>query len=243
MEHARALTALSDDALLFRLGELLGQSRRAEAEIVAHIGEVDARRLYAREAAPSMFAYCTEVLYLSEAEAYLRITVARASREHPVLLEMLGDGRLHLSGIAKLAPHLNPGNRDAVLARAAHSSKRAIEELVAELAPRPDAPTLVRKLPQPVQLGPDGAEEVVAAPSTPSVAPPAPSAPPSSILALVPARYRIQLTASAELLAKLERLKALMRASFPTGTSRGSSTTRSARSWPAWKPGASGIRR
>jgi hypothetical protein len=70
--------------------------------------------------------------------------LARASREHPILLEMLGDGRLHLSGIAKLAPHLSVETRDALLARAAHRSRREIEDLVAELAPRPDAPTLER---------------------------------------------------------------------------------------------------
>ncbi len=93
VERKHMLTSLSDEELVRRLRELLGQSRRVEADLVAHIGEMDARRLYAREAAPSMFAYCTEVLHLSEAEAYLRITVARASREHPVLLEMLADGR------------------------------------------------------------------------------------------------------------------------------------------------------
>jgi hypothetical protein len=71
-------------------------------------------------------------------------------------LEMLRDGRLHLSGIAKLVPHLNRENRDAVLARAARKSKREIEELLAELAPRPDAPTAVRRLPVPAQLRPDG---------------------------------------------------------------------------------------
>lgn len=60
---------------------------------------------------------------------------------------MLADGRLHLSGIAKLAPHLTESNRDEVLARAAHKSKRQIEELIAELTPRPDVPTVVRKLP------------------------------------------------------------------------------------------------
>ena len=44
-----------------------------------------------------MFAYCTEVLHLSEAEAYLRIAAARAAREHPLLLTLLADGRLHLA--------------------------------------------------------------------------------------------------------------------------------------------------
>ena len=98
MHHEHSLATLSDDELLRRLAGLLGVSRRAEADLVAHIGEVDIRRLYAREASPSMFAYCIEVLHLSEAEAYLRITAARAAREHPVILDMMADGRLHLSG-------------------------------------------------------------------------------------------------------------------------------------------------
>jgi hypothetical protein len=126
---------------------LLSQSRRIEWELVAHIGEVDERRLYARQACDSMFVYCTEVLHLSEHEADLRIAAARAAREHPMLLAMLGDGRLHLSGIAKLAPHLTPANREVLLERATHKSKRQIEVLVADLAPRPDVPTSIRKLP------------------------------------------------------------------------------------------------
>ena len=141
------LERVPDDELLRRLAELLRQSRRVEADLVAHIGEVDARRLYAREASPSMFAYCTEVLHLSEFEAYLRITAARAARQHPVLLAMLREGSLHLTAIAKLAPHLTPENCETLLERAAHRTKREIEELIAEMAPRPDAPTVVRKLP------------------------------------------------------------------------------------------------
>jgi hypothetical protein len=163
MERTHSLTSFSDAELLRRLSDLLGRSRRDEADLVAHIGEVDSRRLYAREASPSMFAYCTEVLHLSEAEAYLRIAAARASREHPLLLTLLADGRLHLTAIAKLAPHLTPENREALLNRAAHRSKREIEELVAELAPRPDAPAVMRKLPDrragtaspALRLGPD----------------------------------------------------------------------------------------
>jgi len=147
MEQHRRLAKISDDELLRRLAELLRRSRRVEADLVEHIGEVDERRLYAREAAPSMFAYCTEVLHLSEAEAYLRIAVARASRKHTVLLNLLSEGRLHLSGIAKLAPFLTHENRELLLARAVDRSKREIQELVAEIAPRRDAPDLVRRLP------------------------------------------------------------------------------------------------
>jgi hypothetical protein len=148
MQSTHNLDSMSDDELLRRLVELLHHSRGTEADLVAHVGEVDARRLYTREAAPSMYAYCTEVLHLSEAEAYLRIAAGRASREHPVILEMLADGRLHLSAIAKLAPHLTAENREALLKRATHKSKRQVEELVAELDPRPDITASMRKLPE-----------------------------------------------------------------------------------------------
>ena len=133
MDERRRLQSIPDDALLHRLAELMGQSRRVEADVVAHIAEVDERRLYAREAFPSMFAYCTDVLHLSEAEAYLRIAAARASREHPMLLTMLADGRLHLTAIAKLAPHLTRENREALLERATHRSKRQVERKLERL--------------------------------------------------------------------------------------------------------------
>ena len=94
-----------------------------------------------------MHVYCTEVLHLSDAEAYSRITVARAFRRHPMLLEVLADGRIHLTGLVRLAPHLTLENRDELLKRATHRLKREIEELVAELLSRPDVPSAIRKPP------------------------------------------------------------------------------------------------
>ena len=168
-----------------------------------------------------MFTYSTEVLHLSEAEAYLRIAVARASRQHPVLLTMLADGRLHLTGIAKLAPHLTRENRDRLLARATHKSKREIEELVAELAPRPDVPAVIRKLPQPraaqtpaMELRPDVAGSAEAEPELvlDAVASASPRTParPAVVEPLRPDRFSVKFTASAVLREKLERLQALM---------------------------------
>ena len=221
MECTHSLASFSDDELLRRLSDLLGQSRREEADLVAHIGEVDSRRLYARQASPSMFAYCTEVLHLSEAEAYLRIAAARASREHPLLLTMLADGRLHLTAIAKLAPHLTPENREALLKRAVHRSRREIEALVAELLPRPDAPAVMRKLPdrRAGQLRPDGVAAAVVEVGRPGpgVRPASLPVRPAVVEPLAPSRYKVQFTASAELHDKLERLRALMRSSVPDG--------------------------
>jgi hypothetical protein len=230
MTSTNDLRTISDEELLRRLSDLLKQSRRIESDLVAHIGEVDERRLYAPQGSSSMFTYCTDVLHLSEHEAYLRITAARASRRYPVLLAMLEDGRLHLSGVGKLAPHLTDANCEEVLARAAHKSKREIEELVAELAPRPDVPSVVRKLPaQPeaprtAELGPDRvtflpkSTPVVPDPPTPPIETrPVVAAPRAIVQPLAPARYKVQFTASAEFREKLERLTALMRPSVPDG--------------------------
>ena len=142
------LKSLRDEDLLRQPSELVRQSRRVEADVVAHIGEVERRRLYAREACSSMFEYCRRVLGLRENEAYLRITVARTARDNPALLDMLRDSRLHLSGIARLAPHLTRQNSEAVLKRASGMSHREIRELVCELEPRPDVAPSVRKLPE-----------------------------------------------------------------------------------------------
>ncbi len=193
----KSISTISDDELLRRLSGLVQESRRVESELVAHIAEVDERRLYAREACSSMFTYCTDVLHMSEAETYLRIRVARASRKHPGLLRMLKDGRIHLTGAAKLSPHLTEANREAVLPRAAHKSKAKIEELVAEIAPKPDVAPAIRKLPAPAQLRPDA---VV----LPKATVPRPVEP------LAPARYKIQFTASAEFKDKIERLRSLV---------------------------------
>jgi hypothetical protein len=53
------LTSLNDDELLGRLSALVKSSRSTEADLLRHLAEADARRLYARQAAPSMFVYCT----------------------------------------------------------------------------------------------------------------------------------------------------------------------------------------
>ena len=148
MNNKDDLKSLSDDELLRCLSEVLAQSRRVEWVIVAHIAEVDARRLYASEGSPSMFQYCLDALHLSESEAYRRIAATRLSRRYPVLLKMLEDGRIHLAGIAVLKKHLTDANYEDVLDRATHKTKRELEQLVAELAPKPDVAPTIRKRPQ-----------------------------------------------------------------------------------------------
>ncbi len=223
MKNKRKLDFIPNEELLRSLDELVKKSRHIESDLVAHIGEIDDRELYVGKGSASMFSYSTAVLHLPEAVTYLRIRVARASRKHPMLLEMLGDGRLSLSAIARLAPHLTEANRETILKRAVHKSKRQIQELIAEIFPKPGVPGKVRKLPgrremkkpSPVtstQLRPDA----VTLPAVPGPAPPAQQHPdavvmpslPKPVKAVVieplsPRSYKTELTIDGELFAPL----------------------------------------
>jgi hypothetical protein len=216
-----AHTQLSDDDLLLETSRLAGAERAATARLIAALAEVDARRLYLGEGCSSLFVYCTRVLHLSEHAAYGRIEAARASRRCPVLLDMLECGDLTLTSLCLLAPHLTDDNHRDVLARARHRTKREVEEIVAALRPRPDVPTLLRKIPESpiarVEALPAPASAEPSSPTVPAAAvPPMPVAR-TVVQPLAPERYKLQVTISQATRDKLRRAQDLMRHAVPSG--------------------------
>jgi len=135
-----SLTHLSDAVLCRELSTVAANENEATAELIAHIAEFDARKLYLPAAYPTMFAYCTGELGLSEDATAKRLQVARVSRKCPGVLEALAQGLVHLSGLVLLAPHLTPETVDELLAAAAHKRKAEIESLLAERCPKLDVP-------------------------------------------------------------------------------------------------------
>ena len=148
---SKTLCAMNDEALLRELETLVRAGRKVEARIVEHIAEVDRRRLFLSRGYSSMFTYCTQALHLSESVAYKRIQAARVSRKYPPVLRMLDDGQLHITAVARLAKLLTRENHETVLARAAQRTKCELDELIAELAPKPDVRPSIRKLPEPTK--------------------------------------------------------------------------------------------
>lgn len=122
---------ISDAVLLRDLKSLIARDREATATLLAHIAEVDARRLYAPAGYSSMFTYCVQELHFSEDAAYKRIQVARAGRRFPQLLDAVVEGRVHLTGAGLLAPHLTAANVDHFIEAATHRGKSEIEEWLA----------------------------------------------------------------------------------------------------------------
>jgi hypothetical protein len=125
------LTHLTDATLLRELTAMVSRDRETTAMLLAHIAEVDARRAYAGAGYSSLFAYCVEELRFSEDASYKRIQAARAARLFPVLFEAVADGRLHVTAVCMLAPHLNPQNLDELIRAATHRKKIDLEAWLA----------------------------------------------------------------------------------------------------------------
>src|SRR4051812_4346074 len=148
MSNNASLTRLTDDELLSHVASVRGDERAATARLVAALAELDRRKLFLGQGCSSLFTYCTQVLHLSEPAAYDRIEVARATLRFPIVLKKLEDGSVTLTAVRLLAPVLTEANCATLLDAATHKSKRQIEMLAATMRPKPDAVTLVRKLPE-----------------------------------------------------------------------------------------------
>jgi hypothetical protein len=230
--------ALSDRDLLARIDALATKEREATAELIAHLAALELRpNLYLAQGYGSLFAYCTDALHLSEDAACNRIDAARACRRFPAILDLLAVGSLTLTSVRMLKGHLMPENHEVVLARASNRTKEEIAVLIAELAPKPDVPATVRKLPgrkvtedaPPDSAGNDGALP----PASPTrldpgdregqlqyQAPPAEALHPTPrpiVQPLSPQRYRVQFTIGQETHDKLRRVQALLRRDVPSG--------------------------
>src|SRR6185295_8987126 len=118
------------------------------AELVAHLASLESRpSAYAAKGFGSLFAYCTQALHLSWDAACNRIEAAKICRRFPVVLCLLGSGAVTLTAVRMLGRHLTADNHEAVLERAKGCTVSQIEDLIAELAPKPDVPPSIRKVP------------------------------------------------------------------------------------------------
>ena len=145
---------ISDDQLEAGLSGLLGAGARVEARIVAHLAEVEARRLHWLAGYSSLYDYCRRRLGLSEYEAFLRIAAARVARQYPVVFGMLGRRELHLTAICEVREFLTAENHRELLAAVCGKTKMQIREVLAQRFPQADVAASLKKLPALEPLSP-----------------------------------------------------------------------------------------
>ena len=227
---------LTDDDLMAAAPRLAGYEREVTAQLVAHLAEIDARRLYVPAGYSSLYTYCRERLGYSEDAAHNRKVAARVARRYPAVIDRLADGRLSLTAVKLLAPVLNDDNWEAICTEAAGLSKRDVEKLVVRLEPEPDVPSTIRRLPAKSIAVPGRPPDGREGPVTPAAAAagagvraasetggePARGvltapAPRPIVAPLAPERYRVQFTIGEETEKKLRRIQQLLRREIPSG--------------------------
>ena len=215
-----SLTGMSDGDLIAEVDRLAAGERDATASLVAHLAELYGRRLHERAGYSSLFTYCMSVLRLSESAAYDRMKAAKVVRRYPIVLELLASGRINLTTVRLLAPHLTRDNYTDLFAAACGKRKRQVQELLARRFPTPDVPSSVRKLPRVASAA------VVVPPMTmppmtallpAEVAPRVPTSSPPLVVPLSPDRYRVTVTVSGDTCQMLELARDLLRHAVPSG--------------------------
>ncbi|MEO8905551.1 MAG: hypothetical protein ABI488_23790 [Polyangiaceae bacterium] len=179
MRERHCLRGLRDEQLLSALSGLLKTGNALNADVLAHLAELDERRLYLELGFSSLFAYCMEALGMDESSAGRRITAARVCRKYPQVFARVASGALGLSVLCALNPHLNPENAAELFDASSNKSRRQVEEILAARFPRPDVRDLIRRVPDKREVRPSAALVAAAGPS-PSASAPSASAPSAS---------------------------------------------------------------
>ena len=127
-------------ALSDRLAHLLHLEHAALGDFLVALAEFDRARAWVELGHASLWAFLHRELGLSAGAAFQRKVAAGLLQRFPGVEAPLRDGRLRMSSVVELARVLTAENEAAVLPRFFHLSAREAREVVAELAPREDAP-------------------------------------------------------------------------------------------------------
>jgi hypothetical protein len=220
---------LADHLVLPGLASVVARGRRNDAETLAFIAVATERKLYLPAGYPTMFAYCVGELGFSEDATFKRTQAARAARKFPALFDAVAAGRLHLSAVVLLAPHLRPENAAELIAGAARKTKLQIECLLAERFPKPDLPTRVQAI-APIETAVSPAPGQVSLSSNqpaPELVPPSTDSPATGqvesrdprprLTPLAPQRFAAQFTMDQDAYEELCYLQSLRGHAVPSG--------------------------
>ena len=101
-ERTMKTQSLSDEELLQCLATLIKRERRATNDVLACLGEIEARQLYATLGFSSLFEYLTKHHGYSESSAYRRISAARLLRRLPETENQILKGSLTLTQLTSV---------------------------------------------------------------------------------------------------------------------------------------------
>ncbi|MEK7790755.1 MAG: HNH endonuclease signature motif containing protein, partial [Deltaproteobacteria bacterium] len=107
------------------------------------------RRLYAKEGYSSLFNYLRERFHYSESSAYRRIQAAKMTLIFPEVLGLIEKGKVNLTTLSLIEPHVSKENVGAIVAQVIAKSKRETEAILDSqfLTQRETVRDKIRRLP------------------------------------------------------------------------------------------------
>jgi 5-methylcytosine-specific restriction endonuclease McrA len=231
MRDRYRLSGLGNDELLAALSVLVRRENDLMADLLAHLAELDERRLYLDLGFTSLFAYCTEALGLCKSSAGRRIAVARVCRKYPQAFGCVARGELQLSVLSLLSQYLNAENAAELFDICSRKSCDQVEELLAARFPKPDVRDAIRRLPAQSAVSTPGGGNAAGVSSLANAPVPVCDARPARDAApigpalstqrrlepLSPHRFGVRFTADAEFREILEEVRALASHREPSG--------------------------
>ena len=130
--------ALSNRELLSRTKSLVQKEREAHIQVLRHLREIEARKLYFSQGFSSLFDYAVRELGYSEGAAFRRIKAMRLCRDLPEAEERLQSGKLSLSSASQLQNFFERQKKAGSISQTAAVSASAIGEAGKEKG-RPDS--------------------------------------------------------------------------------------------------------
>ena len=95
------LRILSNETLLIETERAAINERKATADLLEYLGEVERRKLYDVAGFSSLFDYCERALKMSSSQAARRVNATRSVADLPELKQELESGRLNLTVLSQ----------------------------------------------------------------------------------------------------------------------------------------------
>ncbi|MEK7691174.1 MAG: hypothetical protein AAB425_09155, partial [Bdellovibrionota bacterium] len=151
----KQLQSLTNSELLDQTRSLVARERALTTELLAHLREVERRRLYAEQGYSSLFDYGRRGLGYCEGSADRRINAMRLLKELPQIEPALKSGELSLSNASALqhffkneAKHnqktYSGAQKQKLVEDVTGKSRRQCDTLLAALAPDMSRPETAR---------------------------------------------------------------------------------------------------
>jgi len=148
MNYTQLARQMDDQNLIASLKKTRSEERAIQCYSLAIIAEVERRMLYAEAGYPSLFQYLVSELGYSEASSLKRIQVARVLSRFPEIFNLLIDGKISMTALMKLAPHLKLSNCHELIDQCLGKSVREVERMIAGISPEKAKPDQIKAIDQ-----------------------------------------------------------------------------------------------